>query len=67
MTADCAHQLSADSYLKGYRTGTDIVSAAFDAASGVASYQSSFLIPFLLSTQYFQQAEIRKASADGLN
>ncbi len=64
MTARSAHPPSDKNCLQ---TGTDIVSAAFDAASGMASYQNSFIIPFLLSTHYFTQAEVRKASAAGLH
>ena len=67
MTAESAKQPTAENCLQNLQTGTDIVRAAFDAASGMASYQNSFIIPFLLSTHYFQQAEVRKASAAGLN
>ncbi len=67
MTAESAHPQSDKNCLQSLQTGTDIVSAAFDAASGMVSYQNSFIIPFLLSTHYFQQAEVRKASAAGLH
>ncbi len=67
MTAERAKPPSAENCLQNLQTGTDIVSAAFNAASGMASYQNSFIIPFLLSTHYFQQAEVSKASSAGLS
>ncbi len=56
-----------EKYLQSLRAGTDFFSAALNAASGMASYQTSFFIPFLLSTHYFQIAEAQKAATSSLD
>ena len=55
--------LGLEDYLKTLQAGVHMLGALQNAAAGMTRYQSDFLIPYLLSTVYFQQAEQEKLAA----
>ena len=63
MTAALNTLLNPDNYLKAFQAGVDMLGALQNAAAGMTRYQSDFLIPYLLSTVYFQRAEQQKMTA----
>jgi hypothetical protein len=64
MTAETKSAPLLDHYLAALQAGVHMLGALQNAAAGMTRYQSDFLIPYLLSTIYFQRADHSRSIGD---
>jgi len=63
MTAEKKTAPFLDDYMNAFQAGVHMLSAMQNAAAGMTRYQSDFLTSYLLSTVYFQRADLQKMVA----